>query len=272
MSRENRKTLKAYFKAGSLPSQNQFEDLIDSMLNIIDEGFDKSPKEGFKIAQLSDTGKLLSFFENTDMKSPLWSIRIDPAADPAGSSNHLVIEGRFRDDVKRSRDDVKRVLSLSAEGRVGINKKAPVHALDIEGFVASTGRIGGKSGSIAANGEWQPITEELTGCHAFEIMAGVGGRERAGKYALLHAFALNTFAAKGPFHRRHKIKRHQAYYGSRCNRLRLRWKRCNKHAHTYQLELRTACSYGDNIVVKYYLTDLWPNSNMGDSRTEAKGH
>lgn len=259
MAHQNRTTLKRYFQRGSLPSQEHFEDLIDSTLNIIDEGFDKTAPDGLKIVQLSNAGKLISFFDNNaSLQQALWSIRLDatrrqlifeaqaPATATAPEAGHVTAP----------------VLSLSAAGRLGVNQPEPAYTLDVDGFVASRGRIGSVRGTVPADGTWHPITEELTGCHAFEIMAGAGGRTRQGKYALLHAVALNTFAASGLFRRRHAITNQQAYYGSRCNRLKLRWRRRNKSTHTYQLELRTMCGYGDDTSVTFYLTDLWPGTLM----------
>ena len=37
--RQNRTTLKKYFSAGSQPTQTDFEQLIESTLNLLDDGF-----------------------------------------------------------------------------------------------------------------------------------------------------------------------------------------------------------------------------------------
>jgi DNA-binding transcriptional regulator YhcF (GntR family) len=50
MDKKNRETLKNYFKKGSLPSEKEFANLIDSMLNTIDDGFEKTEDEGLKIS------------------------------------------------------------------------------------------------------------------------------------------------------------------------------------------------------------------------------
>lgn len=241
MAKKNRKTLKNYFGKGRMPSESHFGDLIDSTLNVIDEGFDKSAKDGFKIAQLGDSGKLLSFFENITVKSALWSIRID-----TGTGN-----------LNFDAENKKNILTLSPEGNVGINKKNPEFELDVEGVVASKGRIGSKQGSIPADGKWHDIIDELDGCQAFEVMSGVGGEKKAGKYALLHAFALNTFNAKG------KIICHQSHYGSRCNRLQLRW---SGKMNSYSLQLRTGYCFDDGVLAKYYITKLWFDPFMDESR------
>lgn len=227
-----------------MPSEDNFGDLIDSALNVIDEGFDKSPGDGFKVAQLGDSGKLLSFFENISIKSPLWSIQIDTDTK----------------SLNFSAGNKKNILTLSPEGKAGINKKRPEFELDVEGVVASTGRIGGKQGRIPADGKWHEITDILDGCQAFEIMSGVG-EKKAGKYALLHAFALNTFNSKG------KVIRHQSHYGSRCNRLQLRW---SGKTHAFSLQLRTGYCFGEGVLASYFITKLWFDPFMDKCRETQK--
>ena len=77
MTKRNRNTLKNYFLNGSVPTEDQFEDLVDSTLNIIDEGFDKSPSDGLKISQLGDSGRLISFYKENLAGRPLYFIRVD---------------------------------------------------------------------------------------------------------------------------------------------------------------------------------------------------
>lgn len=252
MPSKNRTTLKNYFKSGSLPSEDQFEDLIDSMLNMRDEGFEKSAREGFKVAQLPE-GKLISFFEDITVRNPIWSFKIDLKSE----SRKLCLLN----------EDEKEILTLTPDGNVGIKQNQPAFELEIAGTMASRGRIGEKGArKVHANGYWQNITETLEGCHAFEIMAGVG-KPKSGKYALMHAFALKTFNKKG------KIVYHQAHYGSRCNRLKLRWRK--EPDQKYRLQLKTRSRYGEvcksnrskingdkskqdvGVYVKYYITRLW---------------
>jgi hypothetical protein len=204
MPAKNRTTLKNYFQSGSLPSEDQFEDLIDSMLNMRDEGFEKTAQQGFKVAQLPE-GKLISFFEDISIESPIWSVKVDLKSD----DRKLYFLNKNDEEI----------LTLTPDGKVGIKQNKPDFELDVAGTIASRGRIGEKgANTVHANGYWQDITDTLGGCQAFEIMAGVG-KPKSGKYAILHAFALKTFNARG------KIVYHQAHYGSRCNRLKLRWKK-----------------------------------------------
>ncbi len=249
MAKKNRHTLKNYFTNGSLPSQEHFGDLIDSMLNVIDEGFDKSAEEGLKVSQLEGTGTLMSFYEQIAVRSPIWSMRLDQ------TTKSLILASA----------DKRAALSLSPDGRVGINTDHPQHELDVAGVIRAVGRIGVPTHDannaelrVPADGKWHPITGGLDGCHAFEIMAGVGGKQGAGNYALLHAFAVNTFNSKS------SITCHEAHYDSRCNQLQLRWQGTT---HDYRLEIRTRCPYGDGTYsIRSYITRLWFDHQMDQSR------
>ncbi|HQJ91096.1 MAG TPA: hypothetical protein PLB70_10820, partial [Paludibacteraceae bacterium] len=50
MAKTNRRTLKEYFSAGKKPDCSQFADLIDSMLNIVDDGFIKTADGGMTLS------------------------------------------------------------------------------------------------------------------------------------------------------------------------------------------------------------------------------
>lgn len=254
MEKLDRNALKNKFKKGKMPSEQDFSNLIDSMVNILEEGFDKTSRDGLKISQLMGSGRLLSFYKNIAVESPQWFLELST------SENKLHF----------GTPHCPRVLSLyshsdESQGNlrvaVGINKENPQATLDVEGTIASTGRMG-KVGEmpVPADGEWHDITSALTGCEAFEIVAGVGGQDADGKYALLHAFALNTFNGKG------SITPHDAHFGHKCNRLELRWQPVPEQGQFhFKLQLRVQCSYGKNIWIKYHLTRLWFDSLMLDS-------
>jgi hypothetical protein len=241
MDKKNRKTLKKYFKKGCLPSEKEFGYLIDSMLNTIDEGFEKTKEEGLKISSLGKSDKLAGFYRDIEKKSPIWSIEFN---DPG---NCLVFKGRENT-----------VLCLDPQGKVGINTDKPQAHLDVEGTIASKGRMGKyKDGKVPADGKPHTILEGLDGCHAFEIMAGAGGKEKSGQYALVHTFAVNTYNSKG------SIADHQAHYGSRCNRIKLWWE---GDPHNYCLKIKTSSCYGDGSAICYQITELWFDHFMKECR------
>jgi hypothetical protein len=284
MTKRNRKTLASYFTNGTLPKEENFSDLIESTVNIVDDGFDKSPQDGMKIAQLENSSKLISFYEEITVKSPVWSMAFsDPKQGTQTSGNKnlnfyfgiqsaagmTLAAGAYKDQGNPGDSADAR------DVRVGINNDAPSQALDVNGVIAANGRIG-RGGKIRADGEWYPIVSKLDGCQAFEIMAGVG-KPSSGRYALMHAFALNTFNSK-----KANITYHQAHYLSKCDQIDLRWV---GEMHDYTLEMRTRCSYEDpkkegkdvkkddkapprktkEIYVRYYITQLWFDPFMSDS-------
>ena len=248
MDKLDRSALKDKFKRGRMPAEQDFANLIDSMVNILEEGFDKSSDDGLKISQLMGSGRLLSFYENIAVDSPQWFLEL-------GIGDNKLHFGT---------PTTPRVLSLRsyseqingqevAKVAVGINKEIPEVTLDVEGTVAASGRMG-KQGELRAiaDGNWWDITAALTGCEAIEIVAGVGGPDAEGKYALLHAIALNAFNGKG------SINQQQAFYGAKCNRIELRWQPVPEVSNFhYKLQIRSLCSYAAGIDINYHLSRLW---------------
>ncbi|MEY2632711.1 MAG: hypothetical protein RIR00_1365 [Pseudomonadota bacterium] len=251
--KKNRKTLINQFKDGAQPSEAAFADLIDSSINVVDDGFAKTDSEGFQVAQLGQSGKLMSFYENIMEKQPAWSLQLGEGSKQL----HLA------DTVD------KPVLTLShsqdneeSSNRVGINQPKPRHALEVGGVVAASGRSGQPGEPLAADGEWQDLTEALEGCFALELTAGVGDKEK-GRYALLHAIALNTWG-KGV------INVTQTHYGDRCDRLELRW---SGSMRAQVLQIRTRCPYPPHSRIQFHLGNLWfdPLMQGCDSRKATEG-
>jgi hypothetical protein len=261
MTSRNRETLRNYFGDGKLPTKHHFGDLIDSMLNMSDEGFRKSPENGFEVSTPMGHNALLSFYRDQRPKSALWSIGYGKERDmlyvQPGSST--ITDGRTP------------VLSLDVNGRMGVNHAAPRHALDVAGVVASEGRRGtyDKRGpnpeAIEADGEWHDITEPLSGCQAFEIMAGVGA-PGSGRFSLLHAVALNTYNPTAGwleiFSRKKSIKAQHAFYGRRCDRMQLKWEGSSGKGASYRLRIRTGCNFGPGVLIKVFVTKLWFDEGM----------
>lgn len=237
MAQQNRNTLKNYFKKGALPSEKQFADFIDSVINIIDDGFEKSAEHGLKIAAIGEREKLISFFRKMAMACPDWSMGIHPET------------GRFH--IRNA--DKESLLTLTPEGRVGIGCDDPKVELDLRGTLSVDGRVGGsRQGVIPADGNWHAIASDLDGCHLFEVTAGCGDK-RVGRSALVHAVALNTFKGRG------RIVRHRACFDAWRRRIQLRW-RGGRHARCLEMRTRRAC--GDDAAIRYHLTRLWNDPLM----------
>ena len=275
MSRQSRDTLKSYFREGSRPSEDDFADLIDSALNITDEGFRKTPPDGLRVASLGDSHALMSFYTpRSDADRAEWSIGLG--------------EDFKRLSIHRPGVAGAPLLTLAPEGRVGVGKTSPQDERDVEGVIRSEGRRGreaqdriidGKADRLVADGQFHALTGDLHGVQAFEIIAGVGLPD-TGRFALMHAIALNTF---NPiwwdnlfFANKKRIRAHHAYYSRQVDRLQLRWvaseenpTRGHGEQATYQLKIRTRRDYlagkrvrgevkpDDEVKIRAYVTRLW---------------
>ncbi|MBO9700582.1 MAG: hypothetical protein J7604_10265 [Sporocytophaga sp.] len=241
MSLQNRNSLKTFFKKGQLPSEGNFFDLIDSMINKVDDGMSKTLEDGLMLSPIGGSKKLISFYKSIEEKSPAWGLEIDQGNGNINFNNHVGDS----------------VLTLANTGKVGINNPAPEFELDVNGAIAMAGRQGNAyKGKILADGKWHPVLTELNGCHALEIVAGIG-KKKTGRYALIHAFALSAFGKS-----KNKIDIRQAYYGVRSNRIELRW---TGTTYNFSLEMRTRNTYDGEFYIQYFISKLWFDQFMDNS-------
>ena len=281
----NRATLRTYFRAGSLPTQQHFDELIDATLNMQDEGFKRSPENGVEIAQLEDHRAFISLYEKPDGGDAMWSLSTDAAS-------RLLWRPGNAGEARGGDPAPPKVLVATPEGRVGVNHGEPEHELDVAGTLRSRARIGGwipegirgpegkptQQGvdiakTIVADGGWHDITGPLAGCNAFEVMAGTGHPD-TGRHSLLHAIAMNAFHPRrwpfDPFLRKRPIRETTAFYDRRCDRLQLRWFNTNGQygrGSEYCLQIRSRCPYseadGDKPPrIRFHITQLWLDSSM----------
>ena len=102
-----------------------------------------------------------------------------------------------------------------------------------------------------------PIGEVETTVYAESIVAGVGGNEGDGKFALAHAIAVNTFN-KNP-----SINLTQSYSGGRGSKIDIRWRKGeNKYEYTLQMRVRHKFDKTGKIKVRYHITKLWYDTQM----------
>jgi hypothetical protein len=303
MAKQNRDTLKKFFTDGALPTSTEFGVLIDSTLNMKDEGFTKSAKNGVEISSLGSSTGLMSFFRDSQPQTPLWSIHFDD-----NGQQNLIFKCNFAegsgDSVTPESDNVdvaagiEPTLTFSPAGWLGVHTDSPGCELDVNGTLRCATRLGtvpermiseedsdfpdangmlvDQSTPVPADGKWHNITSSMSGCQAIEVVAGVG-KKNTGRYALLHAVALNTFNPRGLFFNfwrwKNKIKHNQAYYRSRSDKLSLRW---SGEQQSYFLQIQTNSDYGlddqgQPIRINYHITKLWTDPRMARSwEVEAK--
>lgn len=241
-----REELKTYFKNGQIPNETHFSYLIDSAIIQYDDGISKDEENGYIIAPLGSSSKLMTFYKNMDRREPFFFVEKDLLENPSLKLRSGTIGGDHSEQQENS-------FYFHQNGSLGIGKKSDTNfKLDINGFNASTGRIGTYAkGKIPADGKWHDIITKLDNCQAFEIIARTGVK-RSGKFSMLHATALSTF---GRSHS--KIKKTRAYYGSFWsfwNKLNLRWR---GDTHNYRLQLRSNRNFGTGVEIYYNVGKLW---------------
>lgn len=248
MPMRNRDTLKEFFKTGCLPSQDSFSDFIDSMINIRDDGIKRSHTHGFCIVSTGNNDRLLSFFKGEDESEPVWVVDLN-------STDDMLCLKKVNNDENNPKNPSQ--ILITPDCKIGIKSLHPKSELDINGTMRCRARIGnfnsadGNTIMIPADGEWHELIGNLSGCNAFEIMAGVG-KKRTGKYALMHAIAINIHGNRG------KIRYTQSFYMDRNNSIRLKWVGNQKG---YRLLIRTMSDYEKldqkQICIKCTITRLW---------------
>jgi len=291
MTPRSRATLKKYFGPGARPSTDQFGDLIDSALIMDDEGFSKTVEDGLKIVTLGAANALVSF-ERPVSERPEWSIGfLDGKSDQLGlkrgplkssSLPMVAFEAGLATAATNGANGAKpasaALLRLNAQVGIGLGADPPRSALDVKGVVRADGRLG-REVQVPADGKYHPITDELGGCVAFEVMAGVGspGQKR---FALMHALAMNTFNPSpwdNIFFLKKRIRCRHAYYGRWSDQLQLRWapstdtddpnKKYGDGAR-YVLQIRSRTDYADPDArvpkpqITAFVTKLWFDAHM----------
>lgn len=252
--------LKNLFKNGNIPSENDFNFLIDSTINKQDDGFSKNVEEGFVIAATNTSEKLITFYNNPDEMDPSFSI------DVINKGAALKISPFTQDNNKDIKEENtahndNTGFFFHKEGKLGIGKLTDKnYVLDVNGFAASKGRIGTfKCGSVPADGKWHAVIKDLDNCQAFELIARTG-LVQTGLFAILHAIALSAFGGKS----KSKITKTSACYGFYWNKISVKW---TGTTHNYSLMLRTNRNYGKDangkdVSIFYNITKLWDDENF----------
>lgn len=246
MALRNRKTIKNFFRKGTIPTESSFEDMVDSMVNIIDDGFLKNSDEGLMLSPTGDSDRLVTFYKNIEFKNPAWSFELGPDKDASGFN--------IKDQQQETR------FFIHPSGNVGIDTVKPRARLEVNGFVGSDGRLGTHHiGEVDAKGSWQDLLKDIKGCVALEIVARAGGKQGAGKYALMHCIAITTYGNS-----RQKIKKVQAYYGGFWHKMAIRWKEYKNSDNTtgIGLQIKTRSNYGEGSKIRFHITKLWDDHDM----------
>ncbi len=281
MTKQDRTTLKSFFRDGALPSAERYADLIDSTVNQIEDGFSKTPGDGLRLSSVGESRAVMSLYQGLSTPYPSWVLEHGEAIGSLHFRQGLGLAGNDLDCTAPASEPQSGSteastppsgLTLSRDGRLGVHSDAPEWRLDVGGVARMQGRIGQATAGmeqVPANGRWQDVTRSMTGCQAFEIMAGAGGEVNYGRYSMVHAIAMNAYHPRNPilnwlFGRR-RIRSQTAMYGSYADRIRLRWVATNERHH-FKLQIRTNANFGEDKTIRYYMTRLWFDPTMSGSR------
>lgn len=233
MAKTNRKTLKEYFGRGKKPNSEQFADLVDSMLNIVDDGVSKSPEKGLLLSPLNEEGAVMEIRRNILEDKASWVVGL-------GKQDEL--------QIYRESEDVP-YLVLHKDGTMQLgNKENPINVV-VNGTVQAHSFVGGyMEGKVPADGNWHPVGKNEYGCKSYRITAGCGLKNK-GKYATADVTAMHCFGK----HRR--IRGIHSWFGNRFNRIQFRWNADN--ALNCRLEIRTRSDYGNGVWIHYRVSSLF---------------
>ena len=220
----NRQTLKNYFQKGGFATEKHFIDLIDSSLNMIDDGISINQKQGFKLNPIGFSTRLMSFFKKATQNEPDFTVNI----------NQDNVEG-----LSINNREGEPLLKFDQNKQIGVHTNEPRFDFDVRGVLGIDSKSGNHIvGEVDGDGSWQTIISNLDGINGFEVVASIRGKMGSGRYAIAHAIALSTFGGKSS---RNRIKNTNAFYGSFMNRLSFRWV---GEMHNYELQVRTRRHYG----------------------------
>ena len=261
MAKRNRNTLTNIFLRGNISGQN-YADLIESTVNILDDGIDFDEDNGLKITAKGPSQKLISFYESIGERTPAFSISLNP-------NNQQGL------NISEGRSDSR--LFIQQGGKIGLGTTQPSYRLDVKGMVAMEGRVGNfASGFVAADGDWHTIKEGLHGCMGFEVMAHIND-EKDQRFALTHAILLMSSGKRGTKIRSNMVRAGSRWFwGKFWNKILFRWK-LDKEASSpdnlrYILQVKTRTHYGMDggqpKQIFYRMMRIWDSNFEKESYTD----
>ena len=86
INQQSRNELKQYFEANDKPTESQFAELIEGMINLKDDRVYRPAKHPLIIyaegEDAEDTQELLHFYATDDSQNPSWAFNQNPRIDP----------------------------------------------------------------------------------------------------------------------------------------------------------------------------------------------
>ena len=168
INKRSRTELKSYFVKNSIPTEGNFADLIDGMLNQKDDGIVKLPGEPLSLVATGDQTslkKVINFYDDFVSTKPTWTLSLRTGKPDANKPGWNLSDG----------DGNSRLFIDSHTGYVGVGTVTPQAKLDVAGVV----QIGGSgqkeisfsrdaadhenAGKIAYKADWSKTSLSIVG-------------------------------------------------------------------------------------------------------------
>ncbi|MGR9014053.1 MAG: hypothetical protein ACU83U_10450 [Gammaproteobacteria bacterium] len=171
INKKNRSDLKSYFVKNSIPTESNFSELIDGMLNQKDDGIVKSPGDPLSIEAAGDINglqKVINFYAKFQDPSPSWSLQLNPHTDrnrpETAKAGFCVADGQ----------NTPRLFIDKSNGNIGIGTTTPTAKLHIMGSLSVNENIS-NSGTLNVTGATTlSSTLAVTGPTTFSGNVGIG--------------------------------------------------------------------------------------------------
>ena len=145
----NRQTLKNYFQKGGFATEKHFIDLIDSSLNMIDDGISINQKQGFKLNPIGFSTRLMSFFKKATQNEPDFTVNI----------NQDNVEG-----LSINNREGEPLIKFDQNKQIGVHTNEPRFDFDVRGVLGIDSKSGNHIvGEVDGDGSWQTIISNLDG-------------------------------------------------------------------------------------------------------------
>lgn len=152
ITKRNRSELKSFFVKNAIPTEEEFAELIEGMVNQKDDGFAKLPGSPLSIEASDDDisqKKAINFYKSFSDSNPSWVVSLNPRSNPAQAATAKP-GFSISDNAGNSRLFVD-----ESTGKVGIGTINPLQNLDVNG------RINVSNGVIQSGGTALTDTNDL---------------------------------------------------------------------------------------------------------------
>ncbi|HAP41155.1 MAG TPA: hypothetical protein DCQ94_15560 [Nitrospira sp.] len=145
----DRKALKAFFVKNAIPTEGNFKDLIDGMLNQKDDGIVKLPDEPLSLqaeGSANSQKKVINFYGNFADLKPAWTLSLNPRVDPKDPASATRPGWSIGDA-----DGNSRLFIDQNTGNVGIGTSDPQATLEVSGLIKASDIRFGTGGRASSN-------------------------------------------------------------------------------------------------------------------------